>query len=143
MAGSTELKLILVTPSKKILETEVPNVYFPSSEGILGILPDHVALVCKLGTGVLHFTKNNITTFYMISGGLAEVKDNVVTILADVAEDPAHIDLTRAEKALERARTRLRGDKSLEAKLDMERAAVAEAKAVARLQAASSGASKH
>ena len=45
------LKLEVVTPQKKALETEVDSVTLPGSEGELGILPDHIPLLTTLDTG--------------------------------------------------------------------------------------------
>jgi F-type H+-transporting ATPase subunit epsilon len=133
MANTNELKLIVLTPSKKLVEAACDDVYFPSSEGVLGILPGHAALVTQVGTGVLHYTHDNMTSFLTVMGGVAEVRENVVTLLVDVAEDASTIDLARAEKALERSHQRLAGK---DQEIDMPRAMVSAARAKARIDAA-------
>jgi F-type H+-transporting ATPase subunit epsilon len=138
------LSLLVLTPSKKVLETKCAEVYFPSSSGKLGILPNHAELFCTLGTGVVHFSLGNSDGYLMVSEGVAHVFGNKILLLADSAELPEAIDLERAEKALARAQARL-GSGANESKLeetDSERATLAEAKAIARIEAASTLLSK-
>ena len=137
-AASNILKLLVLTPTKRVAEATAENIYFPTSQGIVGILPAHAALVCQVGTGVLHYTKDNVTSFMTVSGGVAEVKDNVVTLLVDRAEEASTIDIKRADKSLERAQQRLSGMGKGGSAVDMDRAIAAEARARARLEAASS-----
>jgi len=134
-----EVKLVVLTPTRKLVEVICDEVYFPSTLGRLGILPGHAALVCQIGTGVLFYSKDGITTFMSLSGGVADVHDNVVTLLVDIAEDGAGIDVARAEKALARAQTVLAG-KVPEA--DIHAAAYEEARAIARIEAATLASSR-
>ena len=53
------LKLEVVTPQKKALETEVDSVTLPGSEGELGILPDHIPLLTTLDTGIVSYTNGS------------------------------------------------------------------------------------
>jgi len=54
--------------------------------GQIGVLPDHAALVTALEPGPLSYTADGRTTRMEIGGGFAEVRDNVMTVLADSAE---------------------------------------------------------
>ena len=101
----------------------------------------HTALVCQVGVGVLYYDHDGVTTFLSVSGGVADVSNDVVTILADVAELAIHIDVPRAEKALTRAQAVLGGR---EVALDIDEAQQKEAMSIARLEAATlhSGARK-
>ena len=146
--GQNELRIVVLTPTRKLFDAVADDVSFPSTLGRLQILPGHASLVCQVGTGVLFYNKGNTTSFCSISGGVADVKDNTVTILADRGEDAASIDAARAEKALERAKLRMAG-KSLNgvapsegALFDLARAADAEARAATRLEAATLHSSK-
>ncbi|MEC8394175.1 MAG: F0F1 ATP synthase subunit epsilon, partial [SAR324 cluster bacterium] len=53
------LKLEVVTPQKKALETEVDSVTLPGSEGELGILPDHIPLLTTLDTGIVSYSNGS------------------------------------------------------------------------------------
>ncbi|MEY4063818.1 MAG: hypothetical protein RIR26_26 [Pseudomonadota bacterium] len=131
------LQLTVLTPTRRLIDgVSCRAVYFPSSQGILGVLPEHTDLVCALGTGLVHYDSENVTSFLVVSGGVAQVSGRSVTLLADVAEDAASIDVARAQKALERARERQTGRGEALKVDDVHEAIAAEARAVARIEAA-------
>ena len=135
--SSEPIQLVILTPSRKVVEVSCKDVSFPSSLGRLQILPGHAELICQIGTGAVYFTHGNSVGLCAVSGGAADVGNNKVTLLADIAEEAARIDPVRAQKALERAQNRLAGKKDSP---DMARAIAAEQKALARLEACNSGA---
>lgn len=132
---SNQVKVTVLTPAKKVLEAVGSAVYFPTTQGVVGILPGHAPLLCQVGTGVLHYDHENMSSFLAVSGGMAEVRDNKVTLVVDAAEEAATIDLERAQKALERARRRLAASKD-DVNLDIQRAIAAEHRSLARIEAA-------
>lgn len=76
----------LVTPEALVLEAEVYAVQFPAHDGMVGILTHRAPLVTKLGTGVLRLERAvGAAQQFLISGGYAQMKDNVLTILTDEA----------------------------------------------------------
>lgn len=135
-SNSMPMKLTVLTPTKRLLDN-VPckSVYFPSAKGVLGVLPEHTDLVCSLGTGIVYFDVENSTSFLTISGGIGQVTGDSVTLLADVAEEAAAIDVGRAQRALERAREMLVGRGEVTSSDDVHEAAAAEARALARIEA--------
>lgn len=131
------MRLTVLTPTRRLVEgIGCSAVHFPSSQGILGILPDHADLVCPIGTGLVHYDVGNSTAFLTVAGGIAQVSGNSVTLLADVAEDAASIDVARAQKALEKAREKLAARDGNGTPEDVHEAASAEARALARIEAA-------
>lgn len=131
------LQLTVLTPTRRLIDgARCKAVHFPSTQGILGVLPEHTDLVCALGTGVVYFDSENTTSFLTISGGVAQVTGQSVTLLADVAEEAASIDVGRAQRALERARERLSGKGDAQFSDDLGDAAAAEGRALARIEAA-------
>ncbi|NBO37169.1 ATP synthase F1 subunit epsilon [bacterium] len=131
------LHLTVLTPTRRLLEgVGCGAVYFPSSQGVLGILPEHTDLVCALGTGIVYYNSGNVTSFLTISGGVAQVNGSSVTLLADIAEDAASIDVGRAQRALERAREMLTGKSDPQTPAEVHEAVSAEARALARIEAA-------
>lgn len=138
-ANNDELKVVVLTPSRKLAEESCTSLQLPTPDGEIGILPQHAPLVTKIGSGVLHYDKSDRTTFFAVSGGVAEIRDNVVTVLVDLAEEASTIDVARAQRSLERARARLTTAAAAVAtsETDMSRAMAAEARAAARLEAAS------
>lgn len=131
--SANQIKVTVLTPARKVLEAVGHAVYFPTTQGTVGILPGHAPLMAQVGTGVLHYEHENMSSFLSISGGLAEVRDNNVTLIVDAAEEAATIDVNRAQKALERARKRL-STTSKEETLDVQRAIYAEHRAMARIE---------
>jgi F-type H+-transporting ATPase subunit epsilon len=92
------LKLIVVTPEKKVVDTEADQVELPGQLGYLGILPGHAPLISLLTTGVLTYVRAGAERSLAISSGFVEVNDDTVSVLADLAEEPAEIDVAAAEK---------------------------------------------
>ena len=104
---STALQLEVVTPDKQVVSESVDYVSCPGVDGEFGVLKSHVALLSALKIGVLRFDKEGKQDFVFISGGFADVNDNVVTVLAESAELAKDIDKARAEEAKKRAEERL------------------------------------
>lgn len=92
------LKLIVVTPEKKVVETDTESVEMPGELGYLGILPGHAPLISLLKTGVLKYRDGRGEKTLAISAGFVEVSNDTVSVLADLAEEPSEIDRARAEK---------------------------------------------
>jgi F-type H+-transporting ATPase subunit epsilon len=86
------LKLEIVTPEKRVLDTDVDSVTVPTATGEAGILPNHASLISALKPGVLEYSIKGATERLAISGGFVEVSDNKVAILADSAESPDEVD---------------------------------------------------
>ncbi len=99
-----QLKLEVVTPSKRLLETAADSVTLPGSVGQLGILPEHVPLVTTLDTGVLTYTLNGKVHALAVHWGYAQVDANRISVLAELAETAENINLDRAKQAETKAR---------------------------------------
>jgi F-type H+-transporting ATPase subunit epsilon len=97
------LKLLVVTPERKALETEADEVQLPGELGYLGILPGHAPLITMLKTGVLSYKRGGTEGALALSSGFAETSNDVVNVLADSAEGPAQIDPAAAEREKARA----------------------------------------
>ena len=101
------IRLRVVTPSRLLLDEEVDEVTAPGALGEFGVLPNHIAFLSLLETGEMSY-KQGVTRHYLaISGGYAEVLDNVMTVLAPAAEFAAEIDAERAQRAKQRAEKRM------------------------------------
>jgi len=98
-----KITLRVVTPSRMVLDEEVDEVTAPGELGEFGVLPNHIAFLSTLVAGELSFKQGANKTTLAISGGYAEVLDNVMTVLAPTAEFAAEIDVARAERAKEQA----------------------------------------
>jgi len=123
------LSLSIVTPSRAVVETEADSVVAPGTEGEFGVLPGHAPLLVALRAGVVRYTEGGRTSRIAIAGGLAEVTQERVTVLAPAAESPDDIDPTEAEArranaaaALERAGVNAPLDEVARLTEDLERA---------------------
>ena len=98
------LKLEVITPRKKTLETEVDSVTLPGSDGELGILSEHIPLITTLDTGIVSYITGSQKQLLVVHWGYAQVEGERVTVLAELAESVAEIDLDRAKNAEVKAR---------------------------------------
>jgi len=133
-----KITLRVVTPSRMVLDEEVDEVTAPGELGEFGVLPNHIAFLSTLVAGELSFKQDANKTTLAISGGYAEVLDNVMTVLAPTAEFAAEIDVARAERAKEQAE-KLLAELNREDK-EWKIAEAALQKALVRLQVASKAA---
>jgi F-type H+-transporting ATPase subunit epsilon len=129
------LTLELATPTRMVVTAEVDEVVAPGSEGYFGVLPGHAPFLTTLGIGELMYRIGRDEYHVAVAGGFAEVRNDKVIILADSAETPADIDRARAERALERAESRL-GGRGGEELVDFNRARSTAARAFTRLTVA-------
>lgn len=93
-----KLKLMVVTPERQVVDAEAEEIQLPGELGYLGILPGHTALVTLLKTGILSYRNGGAARALAVSSGFAEVSNDVVSVLADLAEQPGEIDPAAAEK---------------------------------------------
>jgi F-type H+-transporting ATPase subunit epsilon len=105
MADKVRLKV--VTPGRLVLDEEVDEVTAPGVKGEFGVLPNHISFLTLLEPGEMSYKQGTTRRFLAISGGYAEVLDNVMTVLAPAAEFGVEIDVNRARAAREKAERRL------------------------------------
>ena len=91
-----KIQLEVVTPERRVLAEPVDMVTVPGLGGELGILPGHTPLISQLQTGVLTYVAEGKSFPLHVSGGFVEVRDDHVSVLAEVAERPDEIDAARA-----------------------------------------------
>ncbi|MGL1863080.1 MAG: F0F1 ATP synthase subunit epsilon [Pseudodesulfovibrio sp.] len=130
------LTLEIVTPDRKVLSEVVEYVGAPGILGEFGVLPSHVPFLSALGVGNLHYKQDGKAHYVFVSGGFAEVSNNQVTILAEVAEMATEIDVDRASKAKTRAEERT---VKAQEKVDATRNQAALRRAVSRISCQTSG----
>jgi F-type H+-transporting ATPase subunit epsilon len=134
MALPTKLTLEIVTPERSLVNEQVDEVQLPGAEGYFGVLPGHAPLLSTLQVGELWYRIGAEKHFLAIAFGFVEVLPERVTVLAQTAERPQEIDVTRAEAAKKRAEERLA--RSAQTDVDFERARIALTKSQIRLQVA-------
>jgi F-type H+-transporting ATPase subunit epsilon len=98
-----KIRLRVVTPTRLVLDEEVDEVTAPGELGEFGVLPNHIAFLSTLVPGVLTYKQGARTQSLAVSGGYAEVLDNVMTVLATAAEFANEIDVARAQRTREQS----------------------------------------
>jgi F-type H+-transporting ATPase subunit epsilon len=129
----SSIQLRIVSADRSLVHEQVDEVEIPGSDGYFGVLPGHTQLLALLGAGELWYRQGQEKHYLLIAFGFAEVQPDQVNILAEVAERPDEIDVTRAEAAKRRAEERLRRPV---VDMDAERARIALLKSLIRLQVA-------
>ncbi len=129
----------VVTRAAELFHGEVVSAVIPGAEGYFGVLADHAPLIATLGIGEVTLTMpDGHKHFLAVTGGVVEVRDNELVILADIGERAEDIDVSRAQEAADRARVRLHRE-GAEERVDITRADVALTRALNRVRVARHG----
>jgi F-type H+-transporting ATPase subunit epsilon len=104
------LRLEIVTPEATAYSEDVEMVTLPGSEGELGVYPNHVPLLTTLNPGELRVLKGGKESFLAIGEGFVEITGSTVSVLTDMALEPAVIDESAAEAAVARAQAAMKED---------------------------------
>ena len=82
----------LVSPEKMAFSGEVDQVDIPGAEGDFGVLAGHAPVVAAIRPGILTVVTGGSKQKIIVLGGLAEVSDKGLTVLADVATSLDELD---------------------------------------------------
>jgi len=82
----------LVSPEKLAFSGEVDQVDIPGAEGDFGVLAGHAPIVAAIRPGILTVTSGGTHQMIIVLGGLAEMSDKGLTVLADVATSLEELD---------------------------------------------------
>ena len=76
--------LEIITPEEKIFEGEVSSVQFPGSDGKFEVLNSHAPIISSLVKGDIRvIDTNNNSSNYPINGGVIEIQNNKIIVLAE------------------------------------------------------------
>jgi F-type H+-transporting ATPase subunit epsilon len=79
---------VVVTPEQQVLSESLTQAIIPASDGLLGILTDRAPVLAKLAKGPLRLDlASGQTRLFRIDGGVAQMKDNKLTILTQTAAE--------------------------------------------------------
>lgn len=77
------MQLEIVTPEKRVFQGEVSEASFPGADGSFQVLNNHAPIVSALAKGAVSFTTAEGKQSILVDGGVVEVKDNVIVVLAE------------------------------------------------------------
>ncbi len=120
----------IITPDRVFYTGEAEMIEFATSSGQIGVYKKHIPLTTVLAPGAVIIHEADGEKIAAVHAGFAEVLPEQVTLLAEIAEWAAEIDVARAEAAKKRAEERLQAKT---ADIDLARAEFALRKALTRI----------
>jgi F-type H+-transporting ATPase subunit epsilon len=130
------LTVNVVTPNGLVYDHHAAIVVAKTTDGEIGILPKHAPIIVPLAIDEVRVKRTDSDThvdWIAVNGGIMEVRDNLVTIIADSAERERDIDVPRAERAKQRAERLIEEAKETADKDTLRRATVALHRAINRI----------
>jgi F-type H+-transporting ATPase subunit epsilon len=99
------MQVELVSVERPIWSGEATAVYARTPEGEIGVLPGHAPLLGSLAPGwvVRIHQADGVEQRIAVHGGFLSVRQDGVSVLAEIAESADEIDVARARDALQRA----------------------------------------
>jgi F-type H+-transporting ATPase subunit epsilon len=92
----------VVTPEQQAFDSQVSQAIIPAHDGLIGILTGRAPLLIKLGTGPLRLdVAQGRSQYFFVSGGVAQMRENQLTIVTGEAipSDEIDYETARAEYA--------------------------------------------
>ncbi len=124
-------KVEIITPERIFFTGEAEFIEFCTMSGEIGVYKNHIPMTTVLAPGMVTIHMGEEEKQALVHAGFAEILNDKVTLLAEIAEWPDEIDLDRAEEARDRAQQRLENA----SEVDIKRAEYALRKALLRIDA--------
>ena len=77
----------IVSQDRIVYQGDADMVLLPGTDGEMGILPHHAPLLTTLKYGIIKVRLQGQESIFTVAGGIAEVQPDILTILADSAEN--------------------------------------------------------
>jgi len=111
----------LVSPEKLAFSGEVDQVDIPGAEGDFGVLAGHAPVVAAIRPGILTIITGGSKQKIIVLGGLAEVSEKGLTVLADVATSIDEVDRARFATTINEMQEKLSEKEGFELDREIER----------------------
>lgn len=111
----------LVSPEKLAFSGEVDQVDVPGVEGDFGVLAGHAPIVAAIRPGILTIHSGGSREKVIVLGGLAEMSESGLTVLADVATSMADVDRAQFAETVAEMEAKLSEHEGSELDLAIER----------------------
>src|SRR5437016_5475811 len=131
--ATRELRCMVVTPERALLDVPADFVVLPMADGELGVLPGRASLIGRLGFGEMRIRLGNQVSYLYVDGGFVQIRNNTVTVLTSRALKADEVKPADAQTALanaQAAQKRAAGTEAQQAQL------IAQDKARAQLRVA-------
>ncbi len=106
------MKCSITTPSGELFQSECEFVLVHRPEGEFAMMEDHIPIISTVSKGFIKVRSNQTETFIALVGGVVEMKDNNVTIIAQSAataasKEQAEEQLTSLQNNMEEENRRM------------------------------------
>ena len=106
------MKCSITTPSGELFQSECEFVLVHRPEGEFAMMEDHIPIISTVSKGFIKVRSNQTETFIALVGGVVEMKDNSVTIIAQSAttaasKEQAEEQLTTLQNTMEEENRRM------------------------------------
>jgi F-type H+-transporting ATPase subunit epsilon len=133
MARNDTFHCSVITPERAMLAAEATFVAFPAHDGEVGILPNRAPLLFKMGAGELRVESPQGNQVLFVDGGFAQMVENRLTLLTEVAKRIDEIKPEAVAKQFEEAhRMPMKTDAEFKARQRTLRSAQAQREMLAR-----------
>ncbi|MGT2949305.1 F0F1 ATP synthase subunit epsilon [Streptococcus devriesei] len=135
-----EMTVQIVTPDGLKYDHHAKFILVKTPDGEMGILANHENLMAPLEVHEMKIRRiddDKHVDWVAVNGGIIEIKNNLVTIVADSAERERDIDVSRAERAKIRAEKEIEKAKEEHRIDEVQRAQVALRRALNRINVGS------
>lgn len=113
--------MVVISPQKKVLETECESVTLPTEDGQITVLPKHMAIFSLLKAGEVRVKTKDEEIVLAVGGGFVNVGNDLITLMAEFGVRSDEIDEEKVNEAKKRA------EEILKSKADERESALAQA----------------
>lgn len=101
--AENKFQISVISPEKILYSGEANHTMIPGSDGYFGVMANHAPLVAELGIGILKIDNGSETHKIVVDGGFAQIKGNVVNILANSGDTEKDLKKDTVQKMLDAA----------------------------------------
>ena len=102
-----KIHLKIITPTAVKADRQADMVVLYTVNGPMGVMPGHDTRSVVLDLGILRIHDDHRESVIAVFGGIAEIRQDVLTVLTTEAEWPRDVDSSRAETEREHIERRL------------------------------------
>ena len=99
-----KIKCSILTPDRYLFEGEVAFAVVQVYNGEMGFLVDHAPLIAELGLGEIRLQDGKTTEYFIIEGGVVEIRNNKLIILTEMANKKEELNKNELEEKLKELR---------------------------------------
>ena len=111
----------LVSPEKLTFSGEVDQVDIPGTEGDFGVLAGHAPIVAAVRPGILTIITGGSKQKVIVLGGLAEMSESGLIVLANVATGIDELDKAKFAATIDEMQAKLNEKEGSELDRELER----------------------